>query len=118
MNKKGKKRKIRIKKARILALLCIIVLAIIFVFRCANGNKENLSKAMKTVSTYMSYINEQKYEEMYELLDISSKKKVTKEEFVQRNKEIYESLEATSITVSDMKEEELENRQDQSNVYK
>lgn len=110
MNKKGKKRKIRIKKARILALLCIIMFAIIFIFRSVNGGKENLSKAMKTVSTYMSYINEEKYEEMYELLDTSSKKKITKEEFIARNKEIYESLEATSVTVSDMKEEELENR--------
>lgn len=110
MKKKGKKRKIRIKKTRLFTILGVILLGAILIFCDFGGDKNKETASMKAVSTYMSLAAEEKYDEMYELLDITSKKKITKEDFVKRNKEIYESLEATGMTVSNMTEEELENR--------
>ncbi len=39
-----------------------------------------------TLNEYVSKINDEKYNEMYELLDESSKNKISEEDFVTRNK--------------------------------
>lgn len=109
---KKKRKKTTINKARVLAVLLIIIAiiaAIIFIFRSV-GEENPQSKPVSTVSTYMSYINDAKYEEMYELLDSSSKNNVTKEEFIAKNETIYSQLQASGIKVSDVKEGETENR--------
>lgn len=49
---------------------------------------------------YMELINTQDYEEMYEYLDDESKQEISKEDFVSRNKGIYEGIEAQEVTVS------------------
>lgn len=118
MKKKGKKRKIRIKKTRLFTVLGTIAIGLILIFVDFGESKDKQTASMKVVSDYMSLASEEKYDDMYQLLDSTSQKKITKEDFVKRNKEIYESLEATGMTVSNMTEEELENRKNQSNVHK
>lgn len=48
---------------------------------------------------YISYINEQKYEEMYEMITEESKTQISKENFVKRNKNIYEGINMTNMQV-------------------
>ncbi len=50
--------------------------------------------------SYIKLINEQKYEEMYSMLTEESKSQISQEDFVKRNKNIYEGIE-----MSDMKSE-------------
>ena len=51
------------------------------------------------VYTFFSYIEQEKYEEMYELISETSKQKISKEDFVKRNKNIYGGIDATNITI-------------------
>ena len=46
---------------------------------------------------YISLINEQKYEEMYEMLTQDSKTQISQEDFVKRNKNIFEGIDMTDM---------------------
>lgn len=47
----------------------------------------------------MNYIPKQKYEKMYAMLDLETLGSVTKEDFVERNSNIYEGIELQKITI-------------------
>lgn len=53
-----------------------------------------------TFLKYMSYAEDGKYEEMYQMLDGKSKKGTPKKEFIRRNKNIYEGISAKDIDVT------------------
>lgn len=57
---------------------------------------------------YISLINEQKYEEMYAMLTEDSKSQISQEEFIKRNKNIYEGIEMTGMKaeITSVEEEE------------
>ena len=48
---------------------------------------------------YISCINEQKYEEMYEMLTEESKAQISQEDFIKRNKNIYEGIDMTNMQI-------------------
>lgn len=50
-----------------------------------------------TLLKYMSYAEDGKYEKMYDLLDEESKKSISKEEFIKRNKNIYKGIGVKTI---------------------
>ena len=102
-NLKRKKKKIRFNKIRV--IICLLILTFISITIIKIINKDKPTEAMQTLSTFMSYINEKKYEEMYEMISESSKKNISKEEFITRNQTIYEELESSSINIRNMKEE-------------
>lgn len=54
---------------------------------------------------YMGLIEKKEYEKMYDLLDTASQESVHKEDFITRNKNIYEGIEAKDITL-DIAEEQ------------
>ena len=62
---------------------------------------------------YVSLINEQKYEEMYEMLTQESKEQIAKEDFVKRHKNIYDG-----IGMNDMKTEILAVEEESSSINK
>ena len=109
MKKKRKKskKKIKLKKIRIIAFLAIIIIAVVLIFHNQNTHKQ--TRAMSVVDKYISYINEAKYDEMYKMLSASSKNTITENDFIERNRTIYEQLEARNVTTSNMEEED-ENR--------
>lgn len=118
--KKGKKtkRKILVKKIAIILCLCLVALLIILVCNIGSG-KVKLTKAMSTVDEFMSYINDKNYEAMYELIATSSKANISKQDFIEKNEDIYGKLEARYVTLSNMSEENEEStRQDKSYIYK
>lgn len=116
--KKGKKRKnIAIKKARVILFLLIISAIIIFVFKITN-NTPKLTKTMSVLDKYVACLNEAKYDEMYDMISESTKKNISKENFIARNEEIYGQIEANHITVSNMTEEIQDNRKNKNYIYK
>ena len=48
---------------------------------------------------YVAYINEQKYDEMYDMLTDDSKSSISKDDFVTRNKNIYDGIDMTDMQV-------------------
>lgn len=87
------------KKIAILIAIIIIIIAIIGI-TMISIDKDNTKKAEETFRTYTSYINEKNYEAMYELISTKSKEKVTKENFIARNKNIYEGIDSLDIKVN------------------
>ena len=57
------------------------------------------------IKEYMGYIEKKEYEKMYALLDEASKDKVKQEDFITRNQNIYEGIEAEKIQL-DIPEEQ------------
>ena len=86
------------KKGIIIVVLLILVLggagAAFYVV-----NNQDANKAEDVLKQYVSYINEQNYDGMYELLSDECKAKTAKEDFVTRNKNIYEGIEAKNVSV-------------------
>lgn len=83
------------KKTIIIAIsVVLVVLAGYLIFNFNQGNPEIVLK------DFFAKINEGQYEEMYELLSEESKAKITKEDFVKRNKNIYQGIDLVSIEIS------------------
>lgn len=61
-------------------------------------NKEN-STPEEVWQRYISYLNEQKYDDMYEMLNEESKVQITREDFVTRNKNIYNGIDMADMKI-------------------
>lgn len=85
-----KKKVIIITLSVIIVILSIIGLVWVLTQKQTSNPEEILKK-------YMSFINEQNYEGMYELINNEN---TSKEEFIKRNKNIYEGIEATNLQIS------------------
>ena len=85
------------KKAIIIVIVTIIIIcAIAGVIIYINSTKE---KPEDTLNAYISLINDQKYEEMYNMISNESKGQISQEDFVKRNKNIYEGIDAVNIKI-------------------
>ena len=69
-------------------------------------NKENPEDVL---NTYIAYINDKNYDGMYELLSSSSKSSISKEDFITKNKNIYEGIDSLDIKI-DIKETKKESK--------
>lgn len=61
--------------------------------------KNNSEKPEEVLTKYMSYINEENYSEMYNLLTDDSKQSINQEDFIKRNKNIYNGIESANLTI-------------------
>lgn len=85
------------KKVLIVSLLVVFVLiAIIGILIVKNKNGNS---AQETLTKYVSLINEQKYEEMYNMISEDSKTQISQEDFIKRNKNIYEGIDAVNVDI-------------------
>ena len=87
------------KKIVIGIIIAIIIVALAGVgvaVYILNQNKINPEEIWKS---YISKINEQKYEEMYQMLSETSKQQISQEDFITRNKNIYEGIEMSDMEV-------------------
>ncbi len=66
---------------------------------CAR-QKSLLSQPDALLAAYMQYIPEQKYEEMYRMLDEETSRQMSQEDFIKRNSAIYEGIEIQNMEVS------------------
>ncbi|MBS4219725.1 penicillin-binding transpeptidase domain-containing protein [Bacillus sp. FJAT-49711] len=88
-------------KKFVLISLCLILSSLLVA--C---NKEKEPKPEDRFADYIKLWNEQKFDKMYEFLSTESKENVTKEDFVNRYKKIYEDLEIKNLKVQFKKPEE------------
>ncbi len=92
MKKKKNSNKRKILVLFLLIFIIAIVCACIFIKKPTNTPEA-------TLKTYMSYILEQNYEGMYELLSNKTKQEVEKETYLSRNKNIYEGIEISDLKI-------------------
>ena len=109
-----KKKKINFKIGIIVVILiAIVVLGVIFI-----QNIQNENKVKQTLIDFISQINEKNYETMYEkVIDIN----MSKEDFISRNKNIYEGIDSQNIQIEiqkvEKKNEEYRSLVSSKNVY-
>ena len=96
--------------------IIIIVISIILILAIFVGigitiyfNNKPKNKPEDVLQTFASYINDKKYEDMYSLLSSKSKANISEEDFIKRNKNIYEGIEAKNFSV-DIQSIENENK--------
>ena len=95
------------KKGLIIGLVILLVMVIIIVTVISlNLNKENPEDVL---NTYIAYINDKNYDGMYELPSSSSKSSISKEDFITKNKNIYEGIDSLDIKI-DIKETKKESK--------
>ena len=84
------------------AVAAIILASILFVL-LTSKNPE------KTLKEYYTKIESGKYEELYDMLDDSSKSKYSQEEFIKRNQNIYDGMDVSHIQVeiTDQQDDEI-----------
>ena len=98
------------RKVFIISLITILLIAVIgyttyFVM-------QNIQKATptETLTEFATHLKNAEYEAMYELLSKESKEKISKEDFIERNKNIYSGISMTDYKLEIKSEEEQENK--------
>ncbi len=62
--------------------------------------ENNFIKPDELLTTYMSYISEQNYKKMYQMLDVEASAQISEEDFIKRNSAIYEGIEVRNLTTT------------------
>lgn len=60
----------------------------------------NTTTPQETVKNYFALVEKKQYDKMYDMLSESSKEKISKKKFTERNQNIYEGIEAKDIKIS------------------
>ena len=118
LNKKQKKNKEKNIKSYILWIIAIVcggigLCSLVFYFLSVY-----LKPSMppdEVLQLYSRYINEGAYDKMYALLDEQTKLSISEEDFISKNKKIYEGIEMSNLTVDIT--EVVEQDKTQSLVY-
>ncbi|MBN1057461.1 penicillin-binding transpeptidase domain-containing protein [Clostridium botulinum] len=94
----------KIKRIFIFSLIGIGILVVsAFIFASMKANSINVKQSEKLAQEYFQLLNEKKYDLMYDKLSDESKDKISKEDFIERNKNIYEGIGASDININDIK---------------
>ncbi len=99
---KKKSRRRRKRSRKILWLIAGIMGAITFgmavymLILAKTGS--NLTRPDELLLTYMNYISEQNYKEMYQMLDVDASGQISEKDFIKRNSAIYEGIEVHNMT--------------------
>ncbi|ENZ31094.1 hypothetical protein HMPREF1084_03152 [Clostridium butyricum 60E.3] len=99
-----KRRARRKKKQRMTICLTVFVLGITFIgaIVCIGilYRKQNIMVSPEELLVeYMNHIPEQKYEEMYAMLNIEASRNISQDDFVKRNSAIYEGIEVDNMEI-------------------
>lgn len=87
----------------LITLVLILIGASIIIYYLVN---KDLNQPEDVLKQYMACINEKKYEEMYEMLSEKSKQETSKEDFITRNKNIYEGIEVRNLKIKEVVKKE------------
>ena len=92
------------KKGIIIAIILVVILIIAIIAGYFFLNGEN-SNPEQVLNDYIAKINEEKYDEMYEMLDETSKQNLSQEDFVTRNQNIYQGIDMSNMQIEIKNEE-------------
>lgn len=87
------------KKTIIWIIVAIVVVATIIGTIATIVLTKKVNKPENIWQQYIGYINEQKYDEMYDMITNDSKSQISKDDFVKRNKNIYDDIDMTDMQV-------------------
>lgn len=87
------------KNKRIIIGILIAIIAVAIITAAVIISAKGGTKAEDTFTEFVSLINEQKYEEMYNLVSETTKAQISREDFIKRNKNIYEGIDAVNINI-------------------
>lgn len=100
------------KKMKIVISIVIFVIIIaIIVAITINYVKQEEGKQKETLQTFISLINNKEYENMYNNVSQNTKQNISQEDFIKRNKNIYEGIDAKNIEI------EIKNLKDSQLTY-
>lgn len=95
-----------VKKSKKIAVIFIVIFIIVLIigagiawYIIANMDK---NKPEEVLTQYIDYLSNKDYEGMYTLLSDSTKNRVDKDTYLARNKNIYEGIEATNISINNI----------------
>ena len=80
----------------------LIIVVLIFIIAIAGGYiylKQSKENPEEILNEYISNINDGMYEKMYDMLDEESKQKISKEDFISRNKKIYDGIDMSNMEI-------------------
>lgn len=80
----------------------LIIVVLIFIIAIAGGYiylKQSKENPEEILNEYISNINDEMYEKMYDMLDEESKQKISKEDFISRNKKIYDGIDMSNMEI-------------------
>lgn len=92
-------------KKLIIGIIVVIIVAMIAVAILFMINRQDKKKAQQSLVDFVSLINNKNYDEMYEKVVSNN---MNKEDFVNRNKNIYEGIDSSDIKVEINKIEKIE----------
>ncbi|PKM51397.1 MAG: hypothetical protein CVV02_07270 [Firmicutes bacterium HGW-Firmicutes-7] len=96
-NKKMKRKVIMITVIGV----CILVIALVSIFvKLFFENREISIQPDELLKQYMANINDCKYEEMYAILSDGDESDLSKEDFIAKNQNIYEGIEASNLIIN------------------
>lgn len=98
MRRRRKRKSILIIKAVIICITILFALSI-FLLVLFQDNKPEPKQPDQLLIEYMEYLAAGNYEAMYEMLDSQSRLKISQEDFITRNRNIYEGIEAANIRI-------------------
>ena len=96
-NKHKKRKKQSNKPTKTILLIIIIALIGVGGYFAFNYFSANPAQYLEE---YVAKINEEKYEEMYQMLDDESKSKISEEDFIKRNKNIYSGIDMANMQIT------------------
>ncbi|MGN0466472.1 MAG: penicillin-binding transpeptidase domain-containing protein [Lachnospiraceae bacterium] len=92
-------------------LLLIVVISILAVLiKIIVFDNLLLRKPKDLLTDYMSYIENQEFDKMYEMLSQESKTNIDKETYITRNSKIYEGIEIQNLVIQNVEEIKLKNK--------
>lgn len=97
------------KTKRVFICLIAIILVIgVIVFTIWFMKKQDLEKAQNCLIEYMNLLNAKEYDKLYEKISAESKTKISYEDFVARNENIYEGIGLLQVATSIQETEKIE----------
>ena len=82
----------------VVAIILVIIAVVIGIYFYISSQPKNNPEDV--VSTYAQYIVDQNYEEMYNLISENSKAQISQEDYINRNKNIYEGIEIANFAIN------------------
>ena len=82
----------------VVAIILVIIAVVIGIYFYISSQPKNNPEDV--VSTYAQYIVDQNYEEMYNLISDNSKAQTSQEDYINRNKNIYEGIEIANFAIN------------------
>ena len=96
----------------IMITLIIVCITVIFIYNNISKNQPE-----EILQQYISLINQKKYEKMYNMITEDAKSKINQNDFIERNKNIYNGIDMSNIEIEIIQVSE-DNKNDVKIEYK